>query len=169
MSTDSPKSPDEHRSLRSVPRSKRKVKLVEELLETPETAHALDRIAESIRMDRQKRQAALTRKFQALRERYTEHELDKVARMVEEDPGLLLYWQQRGELVDLSLALVLSRRKHGKRWSPWPNEIAALVDRVAESTSRNKARKRVAKMLGKSEDAVKKSDSRSKKRYNEDR
>lgn len=140
---------------------------MEELLEKPETARALDRIAESTRMDRQKRQAALTRKFQALRERYTEHDLDKVARMVEEDPGLLLYWQQRGELVDLSLALVLSRRKHGKRWKPSPDEIVDLVDRVAEETSsRYGAYPRVARILGAgwNENSVKQADIRARKK-----
>ena len=41
-----------------MPADKRRVKLPEELLETPETARTLDRIADSIRLNRQKRQAA---------------------------------------------------------------------------------------------------------------
>jgi len=140
---------------------------VDELLEMPEAARALNRVAESIRMNHQKRRAALAREFQALRERYSEHDLDKVARMVEADPGLLRYLQQRGELVELTLALVLSRRKHGRRWKPSQDEIVDLVDRVAEGTSsRNKAYPRVARILGPgtTESAVKQADIRARKK-----
>jgi hypothetical protein len=143
---------------------------VEELLERdyPELIRDIDRIAGRIRASRQKRRATLAQEFRDLRDQYTEHTLDKLSRMAEDDPGLLWYLQQRGDLARITLALMLSRRRQ-RRWSPSQDEIAGLVDRVAEGTSVYKARKRVAKMLNKSEAAVKKAHSRSKKRNNEDR
>jgi len=137
-----------HRSLRGVPADKCRVKFPEELLETPETARPLDRVAGQIRATRQKWRAERARMFQALRERYTERDLDRLTQMVEEEPGLVRYWQQRGELAELFIAVMLSRREHAKRrpWKPSQAEIHDFVDHfVAEGMTPEEAIERVKK------------------------
>jgi hypothetical protein len=122
-----------------------------------------DRIGEQIRANRQTYRAALTRELQALRHRFSEHELDKLAEMAVNNPGLLQYLQHREELVPITLALMLSRREQRGRWSASQQEIVSLVDRVTvEGTSRYQAYKRVARMLGKTEAAVTKAYKRGK-------
>jgi hypothetical protein len=71
--------------------------------------------------------------------------------------------QQPEDLAEITLALMWSRRKQ-RRWKPSQDEIASFVDHVAEGgMSVYKARKLVAKMLGRNEAAVKQAHVRNKK------
>jgi hypothetical protein len=80
--------------------------------------------------------------------------LDKLSALAENDPGFLSYLQARNELVPITLALMLSRRKQ-QRSKPSEEEIVSLVNRVAEDTSTSQAYRRVARWLHMTEDAVK--------------
>lgn len=82
---------------------------MEEFLETPWAARTLDRSAESVQMNRQKRRVALVREFGVLSQRYTEHVLDKLSAIAVDDPGFLVIRQQRGELADPKHLKTLAR------------------------------------------------------------
>jgi hypothetical protein len=145
----------------------------------PLIADGIERIAAQIRINRRKKRAALAQMFRALSDRYTEDALDKLSQRAVDDPGVvwsLLRRQPKDladlvettpglkDLVEITLALMLSRRKQ-RRWKPSQKEIADFAHHVAEGNgiSLYAAYKRVGKMLGMSEAAVKQAEGRKRK------
>ena len=106
------------------------------------------------RANRPKRRAALVKEFQAQVGQLDKRALEKFCWMVMDDPGLLLYLQQRNLLAPITFYLMRVYLVKKPRWSPSGDEIGSIVQRLTDHLSQTRAYKVVAGWTGKPVETV---------------